>query len=97
MLDWFNAKEEQKFAIFLANFFCEKFPPDLGAKKNKSSSKREYVLKNMFLQINEFKKTNKLNIYKKAKLGNSFKWHLIEAGYDHESVDELTKLILLKL
>lgn len=97
MINWFNTKEEQEFGISLANFFCEKFPLELGRKKNKSLAQRQKVLENMFRQIAEFKKLYKLNMYKKAKLGNSFKWHLIEAGYDHEFVDEMTKIVLLKL
>ena len=50
----------------------------------------------MFSQIQQFKMKHKLNIYKKAKLGNSFKWKLLEANYDPALVDELTKALMLK-
>lgn len=50
----------------------------------------------MFSQIQEFKMKHELNVYKKAKLGNAFKWKLLEADYDPVLVDELTKLLLLK-
>jgi hypothetical protein len=39
---------------------------------------------------------HKLKIYKKAKLGNAFKWKRLDANYGLEFVDELTKVLLLK-
>jgi hypothetical protein len=50
----------------------------------------------MFIKIQQFKINHKLNIYKKAQLGNAFKWKLLEANYDQTLVDELTKVLMLK-
>jgi hypothetical protein len=51
----------------------------------------------MVLDAKQFGQTHKLNIYKKAKLGNAFKWILLEKGYDAQFVDELTKEVILAL
>lgn len=55
------------------------------------------ALNEMFRQIEKFKTEHQMNFYKKAKLGNAFKWALLEAGYNTEVVDNLTKELLLKL
>ena len=48
-------------------------------------------------QIGDFKLENKLNLYKKAQLGNAFKWALLEAGYSGKDVDELTTALMHQL
>jgi hypothetical protein len=97
MFEWFNAKEAQKFGESLAVFFIERFPLEDARKKDKLLKKRQDVMEKMFLQITDFKTRNKLNVYKKAKLGNAFKWKLIEANYDPEVVDTLTHTLLLRI
>jgi hypothetical protein len=96
MLSWFDAHDAQKFGTSLAEFFIAGFPLDAPNKKSKSTVKKQEVLNKMFLQIQLFKKKHKLNIYKKAKLGNAFKWKLLDANYDPLLVDELTKELMLK-
>ena len=96
MIDWFDARDAQEFGITLAEFFMERVPLEQPNKKIKSLAKKQEVLDKMFSQIPAFKMKHRLNIYKKAKLGNSFKWKLLDADYDPELVDELTKLLMLK-
>jgi hypothetical protein len=96
MIIWFDAREAQKFGTSLAEFFIQRIPLEKPNKKIKSLAKKQEVLDKMFLQIHDFKMKHKLNIYKKAKLGNAFKWKLLDADYDPELVDELTKLLMLK-
>jgi hypothetical protein len=38
-----------------------------------------------------------MNMFKKAKLGNAFKWFLRDAGYDTEYVDGLTEWLMERL
>jgi hypothetical protein len=45
-------------------------------------------------KIIEFKRQNKLNVYKKAQLGNVFKWQLLEIGYTDQYVDDLTQWLM---
>ena len=96
MFSWFDARDAQQFGLSLAEFFIQRVPLEGSGKKNKSKGKKQEVLEKMHLQLLQFKMKNKLNVYKKAKLGNSFKWRLLEADYDPTLVDELTKELLLK-
>jgi hypothetical protein len=93
-LDWFNASEAKKFGKELAQFFIEKIPRESSGKKEKSLAKKKEVLDKMFARIEQFKQQHKLNIYKKAQLGNAFRWELSDAGYDDEFVDDLTKMLM---
>jgi hypothetical protein len=36
-------------------------------------------------------------MFRKAKLANSFKWRLLDRGTDPALVDELTRMLLLRL
>lgn len=96
MFSWLDARDAQKFGMSLAEFFMERIPLEKPNKKIKSMEKKQEVLDTMFSQIQQFKMKHKLNIYKKAKLGNAFKWKLLDADYDPALVDELTKLLMLK-
>lgn len=97
MFNWFDARDSQKFGMSLADFFMERIPLDESGKKNKSMTRKQEVLDKMFLQIEIYRLGHQLNVYKKAKLGNAFKWKLLDARYDPEFVDELTKTLMLKL
>jgi hypothetical protein len=96
MFSWFDARDAQQFGETLAGFFSERVPADDTGKKVPASKKLETVEK-MALQVQIFKVNHKLNLYKKAKLANSFKWKLLDAGYQSEVVDELTRTLLVKL
>lgn len=96
VLSWFDASEAKKFGGTLALFYIERIPPgDSGATK-KSIVKKQEVVNKMFQQVVRFKLEHKLNVYKKAQLGNAFKWALKDAGYDSKFVDQLTKNLMLK-
>lgn len=95
MIKWFDAKEEQAFGRTLAQFYVDRVPFEAPFSKKKFATKTQDTLKGMALQIQQFRSGRALNVYKKAKLGNAFKWHLREAGYDAEYVDELTEWLLL--
>ncbi|HXA46441.1 MAG TPA: hypothetical protein VNW52_02335 [Burkholderiaceae bacterium] len=95
MFSWFNASEAQQFGTTLADFFIERVPAADSGKKDTSPAKRQEVINKMLLQIEIFKTNHKLNIFKKAKLANSFKWKLLDAKYEAGFVDELTKILLV--
>lgn len=95
MFSWFDASEAQKFGSTLADFFIERIPTDSSGKKDKSPAKQQEVINKMLLQIEIFKANHKLNMYKKAKLANAFKWKLLDAKFESDLVDELTKTVLV--
>ncbi len=97
MLNWFAAKESQAFGKNLAQFYIERVPFESPFSTKKFATKTQETLKKVELQVQQFKATESLNLYKKAKLGNSFKWTLRDAGYDNQYVDELTEWLMLHL
>lgn len=96
VLNWFEAKAAVEFGTALAEFLLERLPPD-AAKAKLSDKKRQEVFPKFYARIEQFKQQGKLNMYKKAKLGNAFRWKMIDAGYDAGFVDELTKDVLMRL
>ncbi len=91
LFSWFDAREAKEFGASLARFHIERIPLD----KTRSPAKQQESLNKLFQQMVQFKLGHKLNIYKKAQLGNVFKWELKEAGYDPEYVDQITKKLML--
>lgn len=58
--------------------------------------KHEELINKMSLEIARYKEKHALNIFKKAKLGNSFKWTLREAGYDSGYIDQWTNWLMVR-
>jgi hypothetical protein len=96
IFSWLNTKDEKVFGESLAVFFAGRIPPDSDFKAKKFTAKAQQVLASMGLQVDKFKNEHKLNVLKKAQLGNAFKWKLRDAGYDHAYVDELTEWLMLR-
>lgn len=97
LFNWFNAKDAEEFGRTLAQLFLKKLPATKGKLNNKEFADQIKVIDNMYAQIEQFKLKNKLNIYKKAKLGNAFMSELIAAGHKEEFVHQITNGILRKL
>ena len=96
--NWFDAKKAEESGQSLALFFAERVSVEAGKSGKKSLPKKQMeAVGKMFAQAERFSREHKLNIYKKAKLGNAFKWKLKELGYAGGLVDELTKELLLHL
>ena len=97
VLAWFDANEAKEFGASLAHFYIERIPlGDSGGKYKSITKKQQEVVNKMFQQLARFKTDHKLNIYKKAQMGNAFKWALKDAGYAPVLVDQFTKELMLK-
>ena len=95
---WFDSKEVVAFGNGLAEFLIQRIPlPDAKQGRERSEKKQKELLPKVFLQVDSFRASHRLNLYKKAKLGNAFKWKLLDAGYPSEFVDEFTKELMLRL
>ena len=94
---WFDATEAQRFGRSLATFFIERLPPAEKTSSKKFEVKAKDTLEKMARQVVEFRNSHRLNMYKKAKLGNAFKWTLRDAGFDHDYSDKLTEWLMLQL
>lgn len=97
MFAWFDATEAKKFGEKLAHFMIDRLPKVYGGKEKTFTQKMERVLSQAASQVMTFKQEQRLNAYKKAQLGNAFKWALRDAGFTNEYSDELTKWLIVKL
>jgi hypothetical protein len=98
--DWFDTKVEDELIRAIAADLIKRVPPDALPLRDKKAAVR---LRNthdaVFARAAKFARAHKLNIYKKARLGNQFRWALREAGYPPEFVEawtyELVTLVTL--
>jgi hypothetical protein len=97
VMGWFDAREAEAFGITLAKYFRERVPPGATGENRKLAARHQQAVQGMLQLRDHFRATHKLNLYKKARLANAFKWDLREAGYDNALIDRLTIEVVLKL
>lgn len=97
MFAWFDASNAKAFGHELAVFFVERMPSDSKIGEKAFAQKADKLLAKMSAQVLRFCRENKLNPYKKAQLGNTFKWTLREAGLSVDYADKLTDWLMLQL
>jgi hypothetical protein len=91
MLGWFDCREVDAFADGAVSDLAKRVPPaavDAPATQTAERLKRTNDM--IFSRAEAFARDKRLNLYKKAHLGNRVKWALREAGYPEEFVDALT-------
>jgi len=98
---WFDTAEIDEFARSIAAELVRRAPPAaLDARDEKTAKRLRNTHQAVFSRAGQFARTHKLNIYKKARLGNQFRWALKEAGYSKAFVEswtyELITLVALK-
>ena len=90
-LNWFDTKEVDEFADAIAADLLSSFPPsEIEEQRRKGPARLKKVHDTIFARAESFVRAKPLNFYKKARLGNRFKWALREAGYPAKFVDSLT-------
>jgi len=97
MFKWLSAKNSQTFGSELAGLVKELIPNDPALSTAKRQSKSNYAKEKMLKRIRQFKQEEILNFYKTAKLLNTFKWDLKDAGYDSQLTDSLASWVLISL
>jgi hypothetical protein len=97
MIGWLDTGKAEEFGSSLGQFFIEKMPQDAQLNESKMASKTQYLLDKMSVRINAFKREQKLNGYKNAKLANAFKWKLRDAGYDKAYIDTVVSWLVTRL
>ena len=92
-----SGKEVDGFAKTLAQELAKRYPPALDkVSERKISQKRlTMLLEDTFNRAAEFRKQHKLGVYKKARLGNTFRWELQEMGYSQKFVEAATEGIIV--
>jgi hypothetical protein len=93
ILDWFNAGEAVLFAQEIVREINRLFPP--ADQKGKAIPVKEFRKKfdSLIVRTRAFALKHELNVYKKAKLLNTIKWEMKEAGHEDIVIDELISFI----
>jgi hypothetical protein len=94
----FDTADIESFAASLADDLGRRFPP-ASEKRTDPGAKHQFkvILDGLGARAVRFHEERKLGIYKKAKLGNVFKWKLKELGYSDEFAETATKEIVTRL
>ena len=98
---WFKSKDIDEFADALVAEVRQRFPPtgvEVSAKKGAERLRK--IHQALFARVTSFARGNRLNLYRKARLGNRVKWTLLDAGYPSQFVDafvhELVTTVVLE-
>jgi hypothetical protein len=92
-----SSKNLDEFAKQLAASVAKRYPPALDKAKEKKVSVNRItkVLEDTFVKAVEFDREHKLGVYKRARLGNSFKWELKELGYSDKFIEVATEGLIV--
>ena len=93
LLSSVSSKQVDQFAKSLASDLSRRYPPamDKGGARKLSQKRLTSILEETFSKAVAFKNENKLGVYKKARLGNTFRWELQELGYSEKFVETATE------
>lgn len=94
MINWFNAREATAVGAALADDFVLQ---TTRASTGTRPKELQRFLQGFMQRLDREARPLRLNIFKRAKLANAFKWRLLEKGVDQETVEELTRVLVLRL
>jgi len=92
-----SGKQVDEFAKTLAQELAKRYPPalDKGGERRISQKRMTTILEDTFNRAAEFRKQHRLGVYKKARLGNTFRWELQEMGYSEGFVELATEGLIV--
>lgn len=95
----FGQSKIDAFAKSLAQDIAKRYPPAIANNPEQMVSQKRLtaILEDTFERARQFNQDNKLGMFKKAKLGNTFKWELKEMGYEEKFVDIATEGLIVYL
>jgi len=93
-----DTTELDLFATELADDLGRRFPPKSEARTDAGAKHQlEVILEGLGARAIRYRNEHKLGIYKKAKLGNVFRWRLKELGYSDGFIERATKVIVTRV
>src|SRR3954470_23687619 len=93
-----NTADLEEFATALANDLGRRFPPASEARTDPGAKHQiKVILEGLGARAVRYQSQHKLGLYKKAKLGNVFKWKLKDLGYSDSFAERATKDIVTRL
>ncbi|MFM2112995.1 MAG: hypothetical protein RLZZ271_1655 [Pseudomonadota bacterium] len=97
MFGLFKAGPADEFGKELAAFFMERFKALEYVSQKKHAEKVNEILSKMGLKVDKFKQEEKPGVLQKAKLANSFRWALHDAGLEKAQLEELVAWLTRKM
>ena len=89
ILDWFNAEEAELFAKEIVREINLLFPPEQNKGKAIPTKTYQKKFSGLIARTTTFASTHKPNLYKKAKLLNTVKWEMREAGHEEDVINNV--------
>jgi hypothetical protein len=92
-----SGKDIDTFAKALAQDLAKRYPPalDKGNERKISQKRLTTILEDTYTRAVAYKTEHKLGVYKKARLGNTFRWELQDMGYSEKFVELATEGIIV--
>ncbi len=99
ILEFFSTRKVAESAKSLAQDVAKRYPPAIANNPAQTVSQQRLsgILEEVFTRVTNFSRDNKLGWYKRARLGNEFKWKLKEMGYDEKFIDMATGRLIVCL
>jgi hypothetical protein len=93
----FSPSKIDEFAKSLAQDIAKRYPPAIANNPQQMVSQKRLtdILEETFAKAATFQQENSLGWYKKAKLGNEFRWELKEMGYDEKFIEMATEGLIV--
>lgn len=92
-----SGKDVDAFAKELVTELSKKYPPSLdkGSARKLSPKRLTTILEDTYGKAIAYREQHKLGVYKKARLGNTFRWELHELGYSEKFVEMATEGLIV--
>ncbi len=103
LLKWLDGREATAAGAALADEFYLQSGAGLPRARGSDAAQRPQqpelrkFLQKFLQRVDQAAGPLKLNVFKRAKLANSFKWRLLEKGVEQQLVDELTRALVLRM
>ncbi len=94
LFGWFDTRESIVFAQAVARDINELFPPEINNSNALKSKKQKRRFDGLLNRTQLFVSQHKLNMYKTAKILNTIKWQMLDAGQDEARVEEVIILMI---
>jgi hypothetical protein len=91
IFEWFDTREGDELVQAIVNELVKRVPPTtLPAKDKKAALRLRNTHDAVFARAGKYARTHQLNVYKKARFANQFKWALRDAGYPPAFIESWT-------
>jgi hypothetical protein len=97
VFNWFNTKVAVDVGGSLADQFLAAVAKSNTKRNPNKTPDHAKVIEAFLVQVDREVRPLRLGVFRRAKLANTFKWRLLDKGVDQNLVDELTRMLLLRL